>query len=58
MALKSIPFAPVKHSQEIGSLVQAEVLRAARNMLFWLAAMALIACPVWIPILIEWLLGR
>lgn len=58
MVLKSIPFTDTKNSRELGVLFWDETLRILGSLVSWLAAMALISCPVWIPLLIEYLLQK
>jgi len=47
---------PLTNGIDSGSLFRQEARMILGQVLFWAAAMALIACPVWIPLIIEYFL--
>jgi len=44
-------------SPKPGDLFREDARMILANVLFWLAAMALFSCPVWLPAVIEYFLA-
>jgi hypothetical protein len=43
---------------QLGSMVRDEARMVLGNLIFWMGAMLLFSCPVWLPALIDRFLSR